>query len=121
MLCFSSPERIRMINPLIRKPRESLWLWLYKILTGFLIVILIGVHFIINHLAAPQGLLTYADVVRYYQVSYVAGMEILFLVLVVSHALIGVRGILLDLNPSDRVLSWANAVLILLGTFASIY
>jgi succinate dehydrogenase / fumarate reductase membrane anchor subunit len=104
-----------------RKPRESLWLWLYKILTGFFIVVLLGVHFIINHLVAPQGLLSYADVVRYYQVSYVAGMEMLFLVLVVSHALIGLRGIILDLNPSERVLNWTNAILILLGVFASIY
>jgi succinate dehydrogenase hydrophobic anchor subunit len=107
--------------PSIGSQQENFWLWFYKIITGILIVVLLGVHFIVNHLASPQGLLSYADVVRYYRVSYVAAMEMLFLVLVVSHALIGLRGIILDLNPSAKVLRFINVLLFMIGVFASVY
>ncbi len=81
------------------KPGESAWIWLAKILSGMLVIVLLAIHFAVNHLLAPEGLLTYADVVAYYSHWIVPVMEIAFLVFVVSHALIGLRSILLDLNP----------------------
>lgn len=108
-------------TPAIPKPRETSWLWLYKILAGGLIVILLGVHFIVNHLVAPGGLLTYADVIAYYKVPIVPVMEIAFLIFVVSHALVGLRSIVLDLNPSDQALKWVDWVLWLVGIVACAY
>ena len=89
-------------TPSVPKPREGAWLWLYKIVAGLFIVVLLGVHFIVNHLVAPEGLLSYNDVVRYYTNPIVPVMEIAFLIFVISHALVGLRSILLDLNPSDK-------------------
>jgi len=103
------------------KTPENSWLWLYKIVAGLLIVALLGIHFVVNHAVAPEGLLSYADVVNYYQVPGIALMEIAFLVFVVSHALVGLRSILLDLNPSPAILRTANTVLLLVGAFAIVY
>jgi succinate dehydrogenase hydrophobic anchor subunit len=103
------------------KLREGAWLWLLKIVGGGFVLILLGVHFIINHLVAPGGLLTYQDVINYYHVPIVPIMEIVFLVFVVSHCLLGLRSILLDLNPNDGLLKWIDRLLVVVGAGASIY
>ncbi len=108
-------------TPSIPKKREGTWLWLYKIAAGLLIVVLLGVHFVVNHLVAPTGLLTYDDVIRYYQTPIVPIMEIVFLVFVVSHALVGLRSILLDLNPSNQILKMIDIFFLLLGSGSIIY
>jgi succinate dehydrogenase hydrophobic anchor subunit len=103
-------------TPSVPKTREGTWLWLYKIVAGLLIVILLGVHFVVNHLVAPNGLLSYDDVIRYYQVPIIPIMEIAFLAFVVSHALVGLRSIILDLNPSNLVLKIVDILFVLVGT-----
>ncbi len=103
------------------KNRENFWLWLTKILAGILIVILLGVHFVVNHLVAPGGLLSYADVLAYYQVHFIPIMEVLFLIVVFVHAFIGVRSIILDLNPSKHALTVVDISLVSIGTIAIIY
>jgi succinate dehydrogenase / fumarate reductase, cytochrome b subunit len=108
-------------TPSIPKTREGTWLWLYKIIAGLLIVVFLGVHFVINHLVAPTGLLTYDDVIHYYQVPIVPIMEIGFLAFVVSHALVGLRSILLDLNPSDMVLKIVDILFWLIGSGFVVY
>jgi succinate dehydrogenase / fumarate reductase membrane anchor subunit len=100
---------------------ENFWLWLIKMVTGPILVILLLIHFIVNHLIAETGLLTYADVVAYYRNALVPLMEVLFLVTVVAHSLIGLRGILLDLNPARRLLKVIDWGLILGGVAAITY
>jgi succinate dehydrogenase hydrophobic anchor subunit len=107
--------------PFVPKPREGAWLWMFKIFAGLMIVIILAIHLIINHLVAPSGLLSYEDVVRYYNSPLIVVMEIIFLVFVVSHALVGMRSILLDLNPSDRILRLADGFMIGLGTVSIAY
>jgi succinate dehydrogenase / fumarate reductase membrane anchor subunit len=103
------------------KHNEGVWLWLAKIIGGLLVIVVLGIHFVINHAVAPGGLLTYADVIRYYKVPIVPIMEGFFLVVVVSHSLLGLRGILLDMNPTQllrRIIDW---VLFIAGSAAIIY
>src|SRR3990172_7085408 len=95
--------------------------WLLKIFTGLLIVVFLGIHFVVNHLVAPGGLLTYADVVAYFQNPIIVVMEISFLILFVIHSFLGLRSILLDLNPSPMVLRVVNFVLVVIGAVAVIY
>lgn len=109
------------MNTSNRKPQETAWLWLLKIVAGLMLIVVMGIHFWVNHLVAPGGLLTYSDVLAYYQNPLIVVMEIFFLVIVVTHALLGVRSILLDLNPSPSVLRWVDIVLIGLGLFAIAY
>jgi succinate dehydrogenase hydrophobic anchor subunit len=100
---------------------ENTWLWMIKILTGPLLVILLFIHLLVNHFLGQTGLLTYADVVAYYRNPIIPIMEILFLATVVTHSLIGLRGILLDLNPARRLLKVIDGGLILLGIAAITY
>lgn len=100
------------------KSGEGTGLWLLKIVSGLLIVIILIVHLIVNHLVAEGGLLTYADVVRYYQNPWIVVMELAFLVFVVPHALLGLRSIILDLKPSRGFIKFINALFVLLGVGA---
>lgn len=111
------------MHEMISKPkaREGAWLWLVKIIAGLSIIVLLGIHYVVNHLVAPGGLLSYADVLQYYQNPVIPIMEAAFLILVVSHALIGTRSILLDLNPSEKTLRFIDWVLIILGSVAIFY
>ncbi len=100
---------------------EGAGLWFLKILTGFLVLVVLIIHLIVNHLIVEGGLLTYADVVRYYQNPIIPIMEIAFLIFVVTHALIGLRSVLLDLHPSNKVLRLINYGLVVLGVGSIAY
>ena len=104
----------------VPKPGEGFWLWLIKLATGALIVVLLLIHFIVNHLA-QQGLLNYADVIAYYSNPAIVVMEITFLAAVVSHGLIGLRGIILDLNPPAKLMGTIDWALVLVGIGAVVY
>ncbi len=104
----------------VPRPGEGFWLWLIKLATGALIVVLLLVHFIVNHLA-EGGLLDYAGVIAYYSNPGIVAMEITFLVVVVAHTLIGFRGILLDLNPPAKIMGIIDWLLVLVGIAAVVY
>ncbi len=104
----------------VPKPGEGFWLWLIKLATGALIVVLLLVHFIVNHLA-QGGLLDYAGVIAYYSNPGIVVMEIAFLAAALSHGLIGLRGIILDLNPPAKLMGTIDRVLVVLGIVAVVY
>jgi len=100
---------------------ENTWLWLVKIIAGLGIIVLLTIHFIVNHLIAPEGLLSYGDILRYYSNPIIPIMEAGFLILVVIHSLLGLRSIVLDLNPSAKAMRLINPLLVILGSAAIIY
>ncbi len=100
---------------------ENVWLWLFKIVSGVLIVVILILHFIVNHTIVQGGLLTWADVVAYYHNPIVPIMEGIFVVLVVPHALIGLRGIFLDLRPARALLRVVDWLMIVVGGVAIVY
>ena len=95
--------------------------WLIQAGLGILLVILLAIHLIVNHWAAPHGLLTYADVIRYYDIPGIAWMEAAFLIVVTVHCLLGLHSILLDLNMSARVTRVATWLLTFVGLTAIVY
>jgi succinate dehydrogenase hydrophobic anchor subunit len=97
------------------RPRENAWLWLAKIVSGVLVFAILLVHLVVNHLVAQGGLLSYADVLAYYANPLIIVMEGSFLILVVVHALIGVRGIALDLDPAPALMRALDVVFVLAG------
>jgi len=103
------------------KNRENFWLWFAKIAAGFLIIFLLGIHLIVNHLIVPGGLLSYRQVLEYYQIPFIPIMEVFFLITVFTHSFIGVRSIILDLNPSKRVLSIVDVALVSVGFIFIVY
>ena len=95
--------------------------WLVQAGLGVLLVILLGVHLTVNHFAAPQRLLTYADVIRYFDVPEIAWMESAFLVVVTVHGALGLHSILLDLNLPVRATRIGTVILALLCLTAIAY
>jgi succinate dehydrogenase hydrophobic anchor subunit len=89
-------------NPFTEEPKPtSAWLW--QVLTGVGLVILLGLHFIANHFVARGGLRDFKEVVAYLRNPIILGLEVLFLLCVTTHALLGVRAILLDFGLSEPV------------------
>ena len=111
------------MNNAISQPKrgETTWLWLLKIVTGVLVVLILGVHLVVNHLVSSEGLLSFEQVVIYLSNPWIALMEGTFLVLAVSHALRGVRSVFLDLHPSEPVVRVMDAVFSVVGVVAIVY
>ncbi|RPI30761.1 MAG: hypothetical protein EHM70_13100 [Chloroflexota bacterium] len=105
----------------VRKTGESTFLWFLKLLTGLLVITLLFIHLVVNHMVASEGLLSYAEVVAYLSNPWIALMEMSFLVIVVTHALLGTRSILLDLNPSRAVLRIVDVTFIAVGIVSIVY
>ena len=105
------------------RPGENTWIWLIKIATGPLLVIVLILHFIVNHYfgSTSSGLMTYDDVIKYFQNPIIPAIEILFLITVVTHSLIGLRGIILDMNPSRSTLKIVTWLLMMLGVSSVVY
>jgi succinate dehydrogenase hydrophobic anchor subunit len=103
------------------KNHENAFLWFIKLLAGGLIFFLLVVHFIVNHLVAPGGLLFFNDVIKYYQNPVVLVMEGFFLAAVLIHALLGLRSIILDVNPGRKIIRLIDYGFIILGSTAFIY
>jgi succinate dehydrogenase hydrophobic anchor subunit len=95
--------------------------WLLQAGLGIALVVLLAVHLIVNHWAAPQGLLTYEDVLHYYDIPGIAWMESIFLIVVTIHCLLGMHSILLDLNLRPRLTGIFSMLLILTGGMAILY
>lgn len=100
------------------KTNEGTTLWLVKIILGGLVIAFLVLHFIVNHLVAPGGLLNYQAVLDYYSHPIVPIIEGIFLVVVIAHCLLGVRSVILDLNPSRIVLKILDIVFVLGGSAA---
>ena len=91
--------------------------WLWQVVTGVGLVVLLGLHMVANHFIAKGGLRDYAAVVAYLRNPIILVLEILFLVCVTTHALLGVRAIFLAFGLSDqfertltRVLKWIGVL-----------
>ena len=95
--------------------------WLVQAGLGIILVILLAIHLIVNHWAAPQGLLRYEDVVHYYDIPGIAWMEAIFLITVTVHCMLGLHSILLDLNMSARLTRVATWLLTFVGLTAIVY
>lgn len=89
--------------------------WLWQVFTGVGLVILLGLHFIANHFIAKGGLRDFAEVVAYLRNPIILVLELLFLVFVTTHALLGVRAILLDFGLSERTEKRLSQVLKVAG------
>jgi succinate dehydrogenase / fumarate reductase, membrane anchor subunit len=103
------------------KPGETTWLWLFKIISGVLVVVILAIHFVVQHLVNPDGLLTFQQVVQWVSIPWVAFMEGTFVVLAVFHALLGVRSVLLDLQPSQSFIRVIDVTFSVVGVVAIIY
>jgi len=95
--------------------------WFLQAGLGILLIVLLAVHLIVNHWAAPHGLLTYADVIQYYDLPGIIWMEGTFLIVLTVHCLLGIYAIVLDLNLSSVITRLLARTLIIVGAVAILY
>jgi succinate dehydrogenase hydrophobic anchor subunit len=87
--------------------------WLIQVVTGALVLLLVTLHMIANHFIVPNGLRNFNDVVQYLRTPIVLFFEVMFLVVVTWHGLLGLRAVLFDFGLSartERVVTWVLAV-----------
>jgi succinate dehydrogenase hydrophobic anchor subunit len=101
--------------------------------TGMALLVLVAVHMVANHFVVQSvgGLRTYRQVLEYIGNPLIFTIECFFLLVVTAHALLGLRGVLLDLGfgaPARRRIDtglWVLGVVtvaygfFLVGTLAS--
>ena len=103
-----------MENPFAQEPKaSSTWYW--QAFTGVALLLLLGLHFIANHFIATGGIRDFADVVSYLRNPIILVLEVLFLVVVATHAMLGVRAIIMDLGISDQAEKRLSKVLTVVG------
>jgi succinate dehydrogenase membrane anchor subunit len=109
-----------MENPFTLKPASSSG-WIWQAVTGVGLLVLLGLHFVANHFIVRGGLRDFADVVAYLRNPLILVLEVLFLICVTAHALLGVRGILFDLGLGDRAEKLSSQVLAVVGALTVVY
>ena len=107
-------------NPFAEEPKPTT-AWLWQVFTGIGLVILLGLHFIANHFVARGGLRDFAEVVAYLRNPVILCLEVLFLLCVTTHGLLGVRAILLDFGLSEPAERRLNQVLKVVGVLTVAY
>ncbi len=91
-------------------------IWVFQVFSGILLIVIVGLHWFFQHSIVGKGGPAYANVVAYLRCPLFFGLETTFLLVVVIHALLGIRAILLDLGLRVRVLRWVNWGLFIVGT-----
>ena len=109
-----------MKNPFAEEPKpSSTWYW--QMFTGIALVLLLGLHFIANHFIAAGGIRDFADVVSYLRNPIVLVLEVLFLIMVAIHAMLGVRAIVIDFGISSQAEKRLSQVLTVIGMLTVAY
>ncbi len=88
--------------------------WIFQVISGVLLLFLLGVHIVAQHFVVKGGLRDYAQVVSYLSNPAVLAIESLFVIVLIWHAMLGLRAVLLDFGFGRRgqaLITWGVAVL----------
>ena len=115
-----------MTNRALERKRSGTWVW--QALSGVGLVILLSLHMIVHHFVVEGGLRDYQQVLAHVGNPLVVAVEVIFLVVVTYHAVVGVRAILFDLDLSERsktlitrVLTVVGVIMLAGGVFLALY
>ncbi len=108
----------RSLEQMAAKRDRSGSLWLIQAFSGLLLVAILGTHMIAHHFVVEGGLRDYQQVMDYVANPVVFTIEVLFVIVAVVHAMLGMRAIITDLRPSAGKLRAANWVLGIFGALA---
>jgi len=95
--------------------------WALQAISGVLLVAAIALHWYAQHLVVEGGLRDYSQVVSYLREPLVLVLEASFLVVVSTHALLGLRAIVMDLGPTKPIERLVNIGLAIAGMGAVVY
>jgi succinate dehydrogenase cytochrome b556 subunit len=92
-----------------------------QVVSGALLIVLLGLHMVAQHFIVPTGLRFYEDVIEWLNNPVMIVIEVAFLVFVTYHALVGVRAILFDFGFSERTERRITNVLWVVGIGTIVY
>ena len=97
--------------------------WRATAYSGVALVALITVHMVAHHFVVhgTGGLRTYRQVLEYVANPVIFTIELLFLVVVTVHAMLGLRSVLFDLATGERARAWISRGLAALGAVTIAY
>jgi succinate dehydrogenase hydrophobic anchor subunit len=97
--------------------------WRATAYSGVALLALIAVHMVAHHFVVEGtgGLRTYRQVLDYVGNPVMLAIELVFLVVVTVHAMLGVRSVLFDLATGDRARAWISRGLTALGAVTVAY
>jgi len=95
--------------------------WILQVVSGVLLVLLLGVHIVMQHFVASGGLRDYAQVVSYLSNPAVLAAESLFVIVLIWHAMLGLRAVLLDFGFGPRGQALITRGVIALGAVTAAY
>jgi succinate dehydrogenase / fumarate reductase, membrane anchor subunit len=106
------PRRRREVRP-AGAARE----WRLTAFTGVALLVLVTAHMIAHHFVVESigGLRSYDQVLEYMSNPVIFTIESFFLLFVTAHAMLGVRGVLLDLDPGPVLRRWIDVGLLTVG------
>ena len=104
-----------MVEKQLTRERASSWSWILQAFTGVMLVVLLGLHMVVQHFVVEGGLRDYQQVVAYLSNPFVFLLEIAFLIVVTWHALLGVRAVMLDLGLTPATERKVTAFLSVVG------
>ncbi|MCA9937235.1 MAG: hypothetical protein KC418_01225 [Anaerolineales bacterium] len=96
-------------------------LWLVQAISGLLLVLLLGLHMVAHHFVAAGGLRNFQEVLAYVSNPAIFFIEVVFLVFVTTHAMLGLRAVVRDLGLSPSAARAIDWVLALVGAGALAY
>lgn len=88
--------------------------WLVQAITGLLLIFLLGLHMVAHHFVVEGGLRNFEEVIDYISNPVIFTLEVLFLIVVTPHAMLGLQSIVIDLGPSEsatRTITWFFRIL----------
>lgn len=102
-----------------KQARQSL-VWIGQAVSGVLLIGILLLHMYFQHFAA-QGLLDAGGVIAHVSSPFIFALEILFVIVVTYHALLGIRAVVFDLNLSQTARRNISVGLAILGAATIVY
>ena len=113
-------EEVRQPSP-SQRGRGGTTAWILQVVSGVLLVVLLGVHIVAQHFVVKGGLRDYAQVVSYLSNPAVLAIESMFVVVLIWHAMLGLRAVLLDFGFGRRGQARITYGVTVLGVLTAAY
>ncbi len=98
--------------------RQSLG-WIGQAVSGILLIIIVLLHMIFHHF--QEGLLSTNQVIAHVANPAIFILELLFVLVVTYHALLGIKAVIFDLKLSDSTRRKVSTGLTILGVLTAVY
>lgn len=95
--------------------------WGWQAVTGALVLLLVTLHMIANHFVVQGGLRDYQQVIDYITNPIILPLEVLFLVVVSWHGLLGLRAVIFDFGLSQRAERAVTRALVVVWVITIVY